>query len=504
MSELKQKSYFRRNMWVYSLGGVGRDLAYSLYTYFLLTFILYTKGVTDAQFATISVIMIICRIWDGINDPIMGGIIEKTRSKFGKFKPWILIGAVTNAIVLALIYTVPFKGSAFVVAFTPLYLLWDITYTMNDIGYWSMLPSLTSEPRERDLITSMSNLFAGLGTVLANGLIPVLTVGSMCIGGSAVTAYKVVAVVIALIFVGCQSGVCLGVKEKPVDTNEKGENTGFVQMVKIILNNKQVLWTAVMLLFVNMSGCLLTAFGTNYIYLSYGYEGTFTTIFVIFFGASSGLSFVIYPLLTKKLKRLQIVKISFIATIIGYICFFASGTFISNKNLSFGLLCAESLFIGLGYSLFYLIGAICLSNTIEYNELMTGERNEALIFSVRPFMAKLSSSLQQIIITVVYLAIGLTAITNKISDAENMAVSNPDVWTADYKANYIGEVLAGADSNMTLALRIVMAILPVVFMAIGYFVITRKYIIHEDKYNEILRELEKRNQGATDKEDASV
>ena len=148
MNKTKQPdNFFARNKWIYSLGGVGRDLAYSLYTYFLLTFILYTKEVTDGQFAAISIIMVICRIWDGINDPIMGGIIENTRSKFGKFKPWILIGAITNAIVLVLIFSLPLKGTAFVIAFTFLYLIWDITYTMNDIGYWSMLPSLTSEPR---------------------------------------------------------------------------------------------------------------------------------------------------------------------------------------------------------------------------------------------------------------------------------------------------------------------------------------------------------------------
>lgn len=197
----KTDNHFSRNKWIYSLGGVGRDLAYSLYTYFLLTFILYTKEVTDAQFATISIIMVVCRIWDGINDPIMGGIIENTRSKFGKFKPWILIGAVTNATVLVLIFSLPLKGAAFVAAFTFLYLIWDITYTMNDIGYWSMLPSLTSEPRERDVITSMSNLFSGLGTILANGLIPILTVGKLAIGNSAVTGYKVVSVVLSLIHI---------------------------------------------------------------------------------------------------------------------------------------------------------------------------------------------------------------------------------------------------------------------------------------------------------------
>ncbi len=490
---LKNKDYFRRNKWVYSLGGVGRDLAYSLYTYFLLTFILYTKDVTDGEFATISIIMIICRIWDGINDPIMGGIIENTRSKFGKFKPWIIIGAVTNATVLILIYTLPLKGTAFVIAFAFLYLLWDITYTMNDISYWSMLPSLTSEPRQRDVITSMSNLFAGLGTILANGLVPVLTVGSMAIGNSAVTGYRVVAIVIGLTFIGCQAFVCAGVKEKPLsEKNSKEEKIGFRQMIKIILNNKQVLWTSLILLFVNLSGALLTAFGTNYIYLSYGYEGTNTTLFVIAYGAASGLSFVIYPILTKKLRRNQIIKLSFGLTILGYIAFMLSGTFMENKTVSFYLLCAEALFIGIGYSLFYLIAAIFLSNTIEYNELMTGERNEALIFSVRPFMAKLSSSLQQVIIMVVYLAIGLTDITNKISQAENAAISNPDLWTVDYKADYISGVLSEASDGMTFALRAVMAVLPIIFMGIGYIITMKKYKIDEDEYQRILSELKKK------------
>ncbi len=490
---LKNKDYFNRNKWIYSLGGVGRDLAYSLYTYFLLTFILYTKDVTEGEFATISIIMIICRIWDGINDPIMGGIIENTRSKFGKFKPWILIGAVTNAVVLILIYTLPIKGTAFVVAFAFLYLLWDMTYTMNDIGYWSMLPSLTSEPRQRDVITSMSNLFAGLGTILANGLIPVLTVGSLAIGNSAVTGYRVIAIVIGLTFIGCQTFVCAGVKEKPVPPTENSEKIGFKKMVQIIFNNKQVLWTSLILLFASLSSALLTAFGTNYIYLSYGYEGTNTTLFVIAYGAASGLTFVIYPMLTKKFTRNQIIKMSFALVIFGYIALMLSETFMENKNVAFYLLCVEALFIGIGHALFYLIAAIFLANTIEYNELITGERNEALIFSVRPFMSKLSSSLQQVIIMVVYLAVGLTDITNKISEAENAAISNPGLWTVDYKADYISGVLEGASDFMTFALRSVMVILPIVFMGIGYLITVKKYKIDENEYKRILDELEKRH-----------
>lgn len=483
---------FDKNKWTYSLGGIGRDLAYSLYTYFLLTFILYTKQITDAQFALIGVIIVVCRIWDGINDPIMGGIIENTRTKFGKFKPWILIGCITNSIVLVLIYSLPLDGTPFVIAFTFLYLLWDLTYTMNDIGYWSMLPSLTSDPGKRDILTSSANLWAGLGTILANGLVPLFTVGSMAIGGNAITGYRTVSIIIALCFIGCQALTCVGVKEHHIANVPLEERVGFKKMIRIIFNNKQVLWTALILLFVNLSGALLTAFGTNYIYLSFGYEGSYASIFVIFYGASSAISYLLYPALAKKFSRMGMVRISFALTAIGYACFFLTGTLLSG-TASFALLCFESLFIGLGYSFFLLVSAVCLSNTIEYNEYMTGNRDEAIIFSVRPFMSKMSASLQQIIITCVYLIIGIKGITDRISDAENYAINNQEAFGGLTKEEYISEILAGADDSMTFALRLVMAVLPVLFMGIAFIIIRNKYTIDEKEYDRILAELEARH-----------
>ncbi|MFA5154327.1 MAG: MFS transporter, partial [Clostridia bacterium] len=94
MEEVKT---FNRNKWFYSTGGIGRDMAYQLFSAYLLTYVMFTKTITNAQFAAISVIMIVCRIFDALNDPIMGGIIENTKMKLGKFKPWILIGALTSA-----------------------------------------------------------------------------------------------------------------------------------------------------------------------------------------------------------------------------------------------------------------------------------------------------------------------------------------------------------------------------------------------------------------------
>ena len=80
-----------RTKWTYCIGATGRDMAYTLVSMFLLTYIQYTMKLTVAQYATISAIVVVCLLWDAINDPLMGIIIENAKLKSGKFKPWILL-----------------------------------------------------------------------------------------------------------------------------------------------------------------------------------------------------------------------------------------------------------------------------------------------------------------------------------------------------------------------------------------------------------------------------
>ncbi len=480
---------FRRNKWCYSIPGTGRDLAYNLYNSFLLTYILYTRSLTSAQFSAISVIMVVCCIWDGVNDPIMGGIIENTRTRFGKFKPWIFIGALTNAVMLIVIFTNRMSGWKFVGAFVAMYLLWDITYTMNDISYWSMLSSLTSKAHERNSITSMANLFGGLGTVLSTALIPLFTAGKNTIGGNSVTAYAVIAVIIALLFFGGQFAVCATVKEPHVASAPLEEHIGLRKMAKIIFSNDQLLWVALIMLTVNLGGAMVTAMGANYFYLEFGYEGSNVSLFTTFYAAASGVVFFIYPMLSKKIGRYKIALISLICTIVGYGAMVITG-FFAPTSIKFALYCAESMVVGFGYSLFYMVTTICLMNTIEYNEYKTGERNEGIIFSVRPFMAKMSSALQKLITMVVYLGIGMLAITNGISDLEQQA--NLGEITEAEKITAIADILSNADAGMVISLRLVITVLPVLFIGAAFLVMKKKATIDETEYARMLEEIEAR------------
>ena len=211
----------KRNFWMYPLGTIGRDFLYMLFNSNLITFILFTKTLTTAQFTSISFIIIAARLFDAFNDPIMGGIVENTRSRFGRFKPWMFLGALLTGIVVVAVFSVPLDGWAFIGFLAVMYFLFSITFTMNDISYWGMLPSLTSNEHDRNRLTSFAQIAASIGGAVAGFIIPVLAIGANPIGGSAPRAFMLIAVASAILMFGFQMFTIFGVKEKPLVLTEK-------------------------------------------------------------------------------------------------------------------------------------------------------------------------------------------------------------------------------------------------------------------------------------------
>ncbi|MER2150837.1 MAG: MFS transporter, partial [Candidatus Limivicinus sp.] len=194
---MNEEQITKRNLIMFPLGTVGRDMMYNLVTSYLLTFVLFTHKLTATQLSAITAIMVAARIFDALNDPVMGNIIERTRTRWGKFKPWLVIGILTTSVVIYLAFNVQLQGWTFVWFFGLIYFLYSITYTMHDIAYWGMVPALSSDADTRNKYTSRATLFAGIGGMLAAAFIPMLTAGDAAIGGNAVTAYGRVALLIA-------------------------------------------------------------------------------------------------------------------------------------------------------------------------------------------------------------------------------------------------------------------------------------------------------------------
>ena len=488
----------KRNLWGYSLGGIGRDMTYTLVNTYLTLFILFTKGLSTAEYAAVGIIFIVCRIFDGCNDPFMGMLIEKTRTKIGKFKPWILAVCFSNILIILLLFFVPLQGSSYVIFFAFGYLLWGITYTMNDISYWGMMPSLTSHPTDRNNLSTIANVGAGIGAGLCVILIPTLTAGETALGGNTQTAYQIIACVVCVLFAACQVMTCCVVKEKPLPpvTAENKDKRGLGAMFKVVLKNDQLLVTAGSMLLYNVGSAIMNSLYTYWVYLRFGYKGTLCTIFSILTGISMAI-IVFYPLLSKKLTRKQLAKICVSTVVAGYslmlILALVTGAFDASRSSMVAF-----VFIGLcgaiasfGQALYYQVLTISVSNTIEYNDLKTGKRDEGIIFAVRPFMAKMGSSIVKAIETVALIVLGIDLLAKNISEQTQLNATGH--ISEEVMLENINQILGASDPNTAQWVIVCMAVFPILFILASFILYMKKFKIDENEYDRICEEIRLRD-----------
>lgn len=434
-AELNRRKTFNRNKWFFSLGGIGRDLSYQLIASFLLVYVQFGVSLTLAQFTTLSLIIGVGgRVWDAINDPMMGAIIEGTHMRWGKFKPWILIGAVSCGLVIISMFNIQsFTGWGFVVFMTIMYLLWESTFTMNDIGYWAMLPSLSSVNKERNSITMLTVLFAGIGAIIAQGVIPMISTGNVR------ASYRLISVAVVVAFILCQIMTSVFVKEQPHIEDKKGEKVSMKKMWKTIKGNDQILWMTLSMLFYNIGGALLVGLAANLLYIEIGYVGSIYTILVAAWGVTSVIINIIYPVLAEKLGRRKLQLISIICAIFGYIMVGLMGWW-SFLPFNIVLLAIFAAFISAGQSMFYMASIINMTNCVEYNEYKQGERNEAVVSTLRPFMAKFADALKIGIITVVLAVSGVYVLSQSISTLEVQRDMFKQIATQQGQVEYIEKI----------------------------------------------------------------
>ena len=286
-----------RTKWSYCIGATGRDAAYALVSMYLILYVQYTMNLSSVQFAVISAAMIVCMVWDAVNDLLMGIIIENTHFRMGKFKPWILIGSISNAVVIICLFTIRPQGWGFVAFYSLFYLLWGMTYTMNDIAYWGVLPSLSSDPGTRDSLVTIMSIFVCIGQFSVAGVVPVV------IAGNAVMAYRIVALVVALALIAFQMLTAFGIREK--ERKEQTEKLFLKDMYHIFARNDQLVAAGIASIFFNITCNILIIFGVNFFYIEYGYSesGNLVFYFTVMYGLGMLISQASYAFLAKHFSR---------------------------------------------------------------------------------------------------------------------------------------------------------------------------------------------------------
>ncbi|MDA3845845.1 MAG: glycoside-pentoside-hexuronide (GPH):cation symporter [Vallitaleaceae bacterium] len=449
------KSITKRNHYTYGLGTVGRDMTYALISMYLMFYLTDVLELPNKTLWWVTFIILMARVFDALNDPVMGVVVDNTRSRFGKFKPWIAIGALSSGVFTVLLFTdFGLSGTAFLLLFALIYLLWGISFTANDISYWSMLPSLTTDQKEREKIGAFARICANVGlfTVVA-GIVPITTALSDSTG-SMEKAYLVFAImIVAVMWIG-QSITLFGVKE--LDVFKVQPATKLKELVSIIFKNDQLLYTAIAMVLFMIGYITTTSFGLYFFKYAYGDEGMYS-IFALILGVSQLVALIVFPLFSKKYNRKQLYRGATFLVVVGYVIFF----FAPMNMLYIG---AGGILIFLGQAFIQLLMLMFLADTIEYGQWKLGKRNESITFSIQPFINKMGGAVGSGIV-------GATIILSGINDA----VTPEDVTTGGL-----------------LMMKVAMLLLPLVFILAGYMIYKFKYRIDAKMYAQILSDLKAR------------
>ena len=444
----------RRNRYMFGLGTVGRDMQYSLVSMFLLFYLTDVLNLPDSTMWWMTGALTILRIFDAVNDPIMGFLVDNTRSRYGKFKPWITIGGVMGGMLTVLLFTdFGLKGPAYIISFVIIFLLWDLTYGANDIAYWSMLPSLSINQKERERIGSFARICANIGlyvTVVA--IIPFTNT----LGGDT-AAWRNTAIIIVLVMLFFLSFTIFGVKEdKKINVEE--ESTSLKEMMQTLFKNDQLLWTAISMSLFTIGYLTTTGFGVYFFKYAFGNEGMYS-VFAGVLGITQLIALSVFPLFSKRYSRKKLYVFSTIIVVIGYIIFFFS-------PMNIFILSGAAMLLFFGQAFIQLMMLMFLADTVEYGQLKLGRRNESITFSVQPFINKIGGALSNGIV-------GATLIISGINSAETSA-----------------EVTQRGLTMMKMS----MMIIPLILIVAGYFVYRNKYKIDEQAYDKIIEELAERGE----------
>ena len=449
------------NRWSYGLGTFGRDAAYTLVTMYLMYYLTDIVRISRTELVGITVIMVLARIFDAVSDPFVGVLIDNTNTKWGKFKPWMAGGALASSIFLILLFTHwGISGGIFLTYFAVIYVLWGITYTANDVGYWSMLPALSREQEKREKIGAFARICANLGAfTMVVSLVPASDALTQATG-SGLKAFSILAIVTSCILLIFQSVTLFSVKEDPT-ISEKKEQTRFRDIYKIIFKNDQLLAVAVAMTCYTVANTTTINLGLYYFKYVYGDEDKYS-IFALILGIAQISTLAIYPKLQAKVTRKQVYSLAIVLVAIGYTVFF----FAPSGNM---------VIIGIGGLLLFVGGALVqvlmlmfITDSVEYGQWKLGARNESVTLSVQPFIYKVGGAL----------ATGVAGLTVLLTNIQSV----PD-----------GQTLQGSSVWI---FKTFMMVAPTALLAVSYLIYRRFYRIDQAFYDQIINDLKRREEQA--------
>lgn len=439
----------------FGIGAFGKDAVYAIVSTFFMIYLTDYRGVAPAF---VAVLFLVARIWDAFNDPFMGMVVDNTRTKWGKFRPWILIGTLLNAVVLILMFMDNgLTGGSYKVWCAVFYILWGMTYTVMDIPYWSLVPALTDDENERSQVSAIPRIFASCAWLVIGsfGLAMVAGLGK----GNDVKGFSLLAIGISIVFVIATVITVINVKERVVTQNQ--EKTSVKGMINVLFKNDQVKVILGIALLFNIAYQLSNSFALYYFkYVIGDAKNVLYPVYAGVAGVAQMVSMAVLPMFSQKVgKKVAFFMASFLP-VIGLALLWICG-YIMPMSITLVGVCSCIVNAGIGFMLVFI--TVLLSEVVDYGEYKLGTRNESILFSMQTFVVKFGGAFSGFLS-----GIGLTVI--------------------GFVANQ--EQSAGTMAGM----RIIMLLIPSILSALCYVIYVKGYKLDGETYKKIRDELRKRKE----------
>ncbi|MFZ2165174.1 MAG: glycoside-pentoside-hexuronide (GPH):cation symporter [Propionibacteriaceae bacterium] len=447
------KAVDTRNKWAFAVGTLGRDMVYTMTSMFLIYFLTDILRLSNSDLAWASALLLAARLFDAVMDIVMGSVVDNTRTRWGQYKPWIAVGAMTSTVFTIMLFTdFGLRGPGFVALFAVVYLLWGLSWTTNDIPYWSMLPALTLDQKQRESIGALAKVFSTLGLFsVVMAIIPVTT----ALGGDG-RAWTLFAVGACLLMLLGQSVTLFGVREPKLVVTQ--DRTTLGEIASVVFKNDQLLWLAVSMILFMTGYVTTTTFGIYFFKYAYRDEAMYTP-FAGILGVGQLLGFLVFPFFAARFKRRALYTGATLVIVLGYLTFFFSPMNLIPIGIS-------GLMLFMGQSFVVILMLVFITDTIEYGQWKLGRRNGAVTFALQPFINKVGAALSTAVVAATLILTGI-----------NGAATPDDVTPAGL-----------------LGMKMMMLVFPLVLIVAGYLIYLWRYRIDETFYAQLVADLRERGQ----------
>ena len=412
MSETKTTQGSRlplRSTVAYSIGSSGANISFYMINNYLMLF--YTDIVTLSA-AAISAIMLIARIWDAVNDPMMGMIEDRTRTRWGKFRPWLMIGPPFLAIFNLLTFTAfPLQGATKAIVCGICYIFAGMAYTVVQVAINGLVNRITDDAQAKMNVIAIAQIANQIGqVVIAAVLMPVILHFSSAVGADGAPVADGHGYFMGTLFVGLvtipmiwyAAWRCREVSVEEPTVAHKKEKKPLGESLKLVAKNDQLVFS-VLSTFLACVG-IIGRYAVLSYYIIY-VVGSYTLIAPVF----SVMSFaqmvgnMPLPWLTKKFGKIRVyVAANFLSAAVLVLLFFLSKT---PNNAVIIVMSAIIGFLGASGSISYSFTC----DAVEYGDWKYGIRDDGLAFSIMSFGVKLSQALTGAIAAPLLIAMGYVA-----------------------------------------------------------------------------------------------